>query len=300
MSRVEGTRTFRRSWILIAASAIGWILLLGLFIVGAILECYISSAFLLIIPATGIVVFINRGGDPPTLRIFRGSEYNRLVVASLHMNETEWLAFYGETTIVNALLNLPLRVNKFPKANHWVFNITLRLLILGQWTLAIGAAATQNWDSYFITFWILFWIFSNAFMFSAKRCCRNWLEKSAGFQLRRFQATLSSRRALLNTIIALNPDTFPFDVATMQESRQSFFPSSLAWIDPILKHGTHQSMWEEATHVAMTTIEIGEERSEEQRTGKGESDMNGTKLSPWWKNYQKYYWCKFISEGITK
>ncbi|KAI2472374.1 hypothetical protein F4781DRAFT_360284 [Annulohypoxylon bovei var. microspora] len=295
VSRLQGARKSRSSRILFGASTVGWILLLGLIVTTSILKCYISVVFLLIIPATGIVIYITRGGDTPTLRVRCGSDYNRLVVAALHMNETDWFAFYGEATIVNALLNWPLRVKRFSRANHWVFSIALRFLVLGQWTLAIGAASTQSWDAYIITFWIVLCIFSNIFVFSTHRCCSDWLEQSAGFRLNRIETKLSSRRALLNTLVALNPDTFSYDPVTRQERQDSPFPSSFAWIDPILKNCAERDKWEEATWVAMTTKHAGKDHTKKD----GNSNKGGTEMPSWSKGYMQHYWCKFIPEGIA-
>ncbi|KAI1090944.1 hypothetical protein F5B19DRAFT_460945, partial [Rostrohypoxylon terebratum] len=294
VSRLDGAGKSRSSRILSSASIFGWILLLGLTVAMIILKCYISVAFLLIMPATGVSIYITRGGDKPTLRVTCGSNYNRLVVAALHMNETDWLAFYGETTLVNALLNRPLRVKRFSRANRWVFSISLRILVLGQWSLAIGAASTQSWDAYIITFWILLCILSNLFVFSTHRCCGNWLEKSAGFRLKRIEAKLSSRRALLNTLVALNPDTVPYDPTTMQDIHDGPFPSSLTWMDPILKTCAQRTMWEEATWMAMTT-----KRDEKKHANKdGDSNKSGTEKPSWSENYIQHYWCKYIPEGI--
>ncbi|KAI1100208.1 hypothetical protein F4804DRAFT_319653 [Jackrogersella minutella] len=295
VSRLANAGKPRSSWILLGASTVGWVLLLGLIIAMIILQCYVSAAFLLVIPATGFVIYITRGGDPPTLWVTSGSNYNRLVVAALHMNETDWLAFYGETTIVNALLNRPLRMKRFSKANHWVFSVALRLLILGQWVLAIGAASDQSWDAYIISFWIVLCIFSNIFVFSTHRCCKDWLEQSASFRLERIETKLSSRRALLNTLVALNPDTIPYDPVTMKDIQDGPFPGSLTWIDPILKRCAERTMWEEATWMAMTAKPDGKQQANKN----GHANIGGTEPPSWSKGYIQYYWCKFIPEGIA-
>ncbi|KAI1503894.1 hypothetical protein F5X99DRAFT_79299 [Biscogniauxia marginata] len=293
VTRADCTKRSRHSWTLLGASAIGWTLLLGLLVATTILKCYISFSFLLVIPVTGAIIFTTRGGDPPTLRNTPGSNFNRLVIAALHMNETNWWAFYGETTVINGLLNLPLRVKRFSGTKHWVFNIILRILVLSQWSLAVGAAATQGWDAYIITFWILLCIFSNVFIFSTRRCCQDWLEQSAGFRLNRIEVNLSSRRALLNALIALNPDSFPFDQISKQDMLGNLYPSSLAWIDPILKHCPERSIWEEATWMAMTT------KHNKGVKGQGCPSRNGSEEPEWTRNYKQHYWCKFIPEGIA-
>ncbi|KAI8949401.1 hypothetical protein F4801DRAFT_405696 [Xylaria longipes] len=294
VTRADCTKRSRHYLALLGASAVGWILLLGLLVAAAILKCYISFTFLLAIPLTGSVIYSTRGGDRPTLKDTPGSNYNRLVIAALHMNETDWWAFYGETTVVNALLNLPLRVKRFSGANHWAFNIALRILVLGQWSLAIGAAATQGWDSYIITFWIVLCIFSNVFIFSTQHCCQDWLEQSASFRLSRIEVKLSSRRALLNALIALNPDSFSFDPVSKQDMLATLYPGSLAWIDPILKCCPDRSLWEEATRMAMAT-----EHNTKASKGQKAPSKNGPAEPDWISNYKQWYWCKFISEGIS-
>ncbi|GAP83670.1 putative peptidase family M3 [Rosellinia necatrix] len=294
VTRADCAKRSGQSWALLGASATGWILLLGLLVMTAILRCYISFAFLLVIPLTGGVIHATRGGHPPTLKDTPGSNYNRLVVAALHMNETDWLAFYGETTLVNALLNLPLRVKRFSGANHWALNIALRLLIFGQWSLAIGAAATQGWDAYVITFWILLCIFFHVFIFSTRHSCQDWLEQSASFRLSRIEVELSSRRALLNTLVALNPDSFAFDPASQKDVLAAFYPNSLAWIDPILKCCPDRSVWEEATRMAMAA----ERDPVKAAQGQKPASANGPAEPEWVSKFKQWYWCRFISEGI--
>ncbi|KAI0906493.1 hypothetical protein F4823DRAFT_76024 [Ustulina deusta] len=295
VTRAVCTKRSCKYLLLLGASAVGWILLVGLLVATAILRCHISFTFLLVLPVTGAVVYVTRGGGQPTLRDTPGSNYNRLVVAALHMNETNWWAFYGETTVVNALLNLPLRVKRFSWTNHWTLNIALRILVLGQWSLAIGAAATQGLDAYIITFWIVFCIFSNVFIFSSRHCCQHWLEQSASFRLSRIEVKLSSRRALLNTLVALNPDSFPFDPDSKQDMLGSFHLSSLAWIDPILKCCPDRSLWEEATRMAMAT----EHNTKKAIKGQKPPGKNSPAEPDWISNYKKWYWCRFISEGMS-
>ncbi|KAI0158322.1 hypothetical protein GGR57DRAFT_510494 [Xylariaceae sp. FL1272] len=295
VTRASCMKRHCRNFLLLSASGAGWTLLLGLVVATAVLKSYISLTFLLVVPLTGAVVHVTRGGVQPTLRNTSGSDYNRLVVSALHMNETNWLAFYGETTLVNALLNLPLRVKRFSLADHWAFNISLRILVLGQWSLAIGAAAKQGLDAY-ITFWILFCIVSNVVVFSSRHCCQNWLEQHAGFRLSRVEVTLSSRRALLNTLVALNPDSFPFDPVSQQDVLASFHLNSLAWIDPILKCCPDRSLWEEATRMAMATEHVLTKAAAQQQNAAGQT---APAEPEWLINYKKWYWCRFISEGMS-
>jgi len=50
---------------------------------------------------------------------------------------------------------------------------------------------------------------------------------------------------MLNTILALNPDTFALD-SSKREIRSSFDGQALRWIDPILEPGVIRTRWQEA------------------------------------------------------
>lgn len=77
--------------------------------------------------------------------------------------------------------------------------------MLCQWAFAIGATTLKGLDSYFITFWIMFCVFSHAYLFPPESTLKNWMQTDAGVAMNRYQIQLGSRRALLNTILALNP-----------------------------------------------------------------------------------------------
>ncbi|KAI0098189.1 hypothetical protein GGR51DRAFT_577167 [Nemania sp. FL0031] len=283
------------SWPFISASALGWIVLLGLLIFSGLMHCWLSLAFLIVVPATGAVISLSRGGKPRELRPDPPDIYNRIVVAAPHMNESEWLVFYGESVLINSLLNNRLRPNRLFNTHSWIYNSTLRVLILGQWALAIGAAALQGWDAYLITFWILLCILSHTFAFSLERCVADWATRAARFRFERFETLLNGRRALLNTVMALNPDTFAFDQTTKQEKYEELYEGGLLWIDPILKRGADRATWEEATRRAMVYAK--------QRSSSGNSDVkvaiSQIEDGKWEKDYKAYYWCSSILEGVN-
>ncbi|KAI0550633.1 hypothetical protein F4679DRAFT_199856 [Xylaria curta] len=285
-------RMQRRKYI--AASAAGWVIFAGLIALAVITRTWIALTFLIIVPLTGGVVYLVHGGQPRRLgaKADSGSRYNRLVVVTRHMNESRWQVYYGESSVVNSLLNWPLR-SKPLSSKHvrtWL-RILLRILILGQWATAIGAAAVKDWNAYFITIWIVICILSHTFVFSAKPAIKSWLRHYADIEMERFTTQLSSRRALLNTVLALNPDTFSIDRDGM-ENLDKLDPGSLLWIDPILKAGPDRSMWEEATRQAMV-----EERDQE--TEPKVSDSSDDKLHPnWTEAFGDRYWCKYIPEGM--
>jgi hypothetical protein len=263
------------------------------------LGCYLALAFMLVISLTGSVISIMYGGRPRRLRVEHGSQYNRLVVAALHMNETRWQVFYGESSVVNSLLNWPLRFEPNVWSTHWALRLALRALILGQWALALGASALKGWDAYFITFWIVFCIFSQSYLFSPERRAKKWMEHFAEVDMERYKVRLSSRRTLVNAIVALNPDTFPMDPTMKEDKCDAFYEGSMKWIDPILKVGPDRTLSEEATRLAMIEAKSQSEPGEDRKDGRvGKDEIALQTAEDWRKPYGKKYWLPFISEGI--
>lgn len=234
------------------ASTLGWLLLLFLIVLGCIMKFWLMVSFFSILPTTGAVVFALHGGSTRKLSGQHSSNFNRLVVVTQHINETNWQIFCGESSIVNSLLNVPLR--QTPRIENEYLRealyFVLRLLILAQWAVVVGAAVIKTWDAHGITFWIIFCIISRIHIFSAERSAKTWLVKAAGLRFDRCWTTLGSRRALLNTIMALNPDTLQEDTSTWPETN-SLCAEALLWIDPILTTGSSRTKWEEASRVAM-------------------------------------------------
>lgn len=106
VARIASKSRFLYSFHAIAASILGWVLLLGLAALSISLRCYLTLAFMIVVSLTGTVISAIHGSKPRRLRITdHGSQYNRLVVSALHMNETRWQIFYGESSVVNSLLN---------------------------------------------------------------------------------------------------------------------------------------------------------------------------------------------------
>lgn len=170
-----------------------------------------------------------------------------------HVYSAKWTVFYGESALVNSLLYRPLE-HDGPQPSHFVARClfkVLRILILGQWALVIGAAALTGWDAYFTTLWITFCIFSQAYLISPRISMKSRMRYSAGIQIKRFTTKLSSRRTLLNTVIALNPDTFSWFSKENREDRTKFDQKGMKWLDPILAPGPGRPEWEEPTREAM-------------------------------------------------
>lgn len=239
----------------------------------------------------------------------KGPGYNRLVVATQHMNETKWRVFYGESRVVNSLLNWPLQrpassCNKAGDAKAHeiyrqaeaatsplvhIFRRILRVLVLAQWVLALFSAALQGWDAYIISFWVMFCVVSHGYLFSASRVAPQWLRRSPGVNLRLYSVRVSSRRALLSTLVTLNPDTFVVDhdeVAAFADVKSSPFmrEGALAWLDPILKASPDRAKWLQATGLLWMMNKHG--------------NVAGNTPQHWRMMFEGMYWWMFTEEGI--
>lgn len=290
------------SWLYLLTTAAGWMLLVGMIVMSAILQTWLSLAFLALIPTTGAAIFYLHGGPPRRLLVQDRSDFVRLLVVSEHYNTADWRVIYGESTVVNSLLNRPLKKEgvQLPPLTTAALRLVLRACIVGQWALAIGAAATKDWDAYFITAWIGFSIFSHAYLVPPASGARDWFRFQAGLRMRRFSTPLSSRRALINTIAALNPDTFAVDRSTGVRDASRFYAEGMRWIDPILAPSDNRTLWEEATRKAMA--EAPEHLAGDDAAFKRFRGLPFDCLSPAWndefKDRGRCYWAKMIPEGI--
>lgn len=231
----------------VMATIFGWAVWSLLIIFTVLTNCWITLAFLSVVVLAGITVVSIFGCQPRKPGERGSSAYNRLVLAAYHMNDTNWKVFFGESAVVNSLLNWPLLRRKH-REPHWALVLALRALIFCQWALAVGAAAKQGWDAYLITFWIMFCIPMQMSVFSSEDCVRNWLESSTKVCLERSRITVSSRRALINAVIALNPDTFPEHVEMEAQGVERLDYAAMLWVDAILKPGPGRAQWQEASY----------------------------------------------------
>ncbi|KAI1100206.1 hypothetical protein F4804DRAFT_319649 [Jackrogersella minutella] len=279
---------FPRSPRMKLAHLFGWTILLAMIVMSIILQTYLSLAFLILMPVTGGIVFILHGSNPRGLLVQKPTRWNRLILVAEHENTTDWIAFYGESTILNSLINRPLKPLSTVRqsTSNTFLRIVLRVLILGQWALALGAAATKNWNAYFITFWIAFCIFMQAYVMPPVKGAKEWMKSYAGIQIERYHTQLSSRRALLNTMIALNPDSFALPPGQEQEDRSKFSSEAMKWIDPILGMTSSRERWEKATLEAMNNV------------AKDEDQDAKISRAEWDEEYKKDFWTPFIIEGI--
>lgn len=266
----------------------GWLILLAMIAMSVILRTYLSLAFLVLMPVTGGVVFALHGSNPRGLRVQTPTKWNRLILVAEHENTMDWIVFYGETTILNSLINRPLKPlgSAQVPASSILLRLLLRVLVLGQWALALGSAATKDWDAYFITFWISFCIFMQAYIMPPVTGAKEWMKSHAGIQIERYHTKLSSRRALLNTIIALNPDSFELLPGEQQEDHSKLSRDAMKWIDPILGTASSRERWEKATLEAMNnSVKDGNREDEISR-------------AEWDEEYAQDFWAPFVIEGI--
>jgi hypothetical protein len=285
-TQIEGQSSFSKDpvengytrWLFRLYVTTGWVLWACLIACCILLGCWLALAFLIVTVLTGLNVHKIYGGQPRRLGSRDKSGYNRLIISADHENEYNWRAFYGRSDLVSSLLNWPLVADKMTP-NRWLLRI-LRALVLAQWSLAIGAAALKGWDAYFISFWILLCIVSISYVFATKRDAKEWMINNAKVQTERYKVQLSSRRALLNTLIALNPDTFG---SVDQNSDRTFQDGSLLWLDSILKQGEERTSWEKASRRAMNC------------------EMNTPSFDQVDKDYQNpetHYWWIYVKEGV--
>ena len=221
-------------------SAIGWVCWIVLVVSAAMAGLYHGLAYLLIMPMTGLVVRVTHGYMPRQLVKPDGSSLDRLVVASDSLNASEWWAFYGQGSLINSIVNKPIcrATNSVEsKALGWL----LRLLIAGQWYLVVSSCALQNWNAFFVSFWIVLCAIESVFGYPAEDNAKDWLRQDCKVASKLFRTVFSSRRALLSALIYLNPDSK--DECTK-------------WIDPILADTQDRRDWEAAMLLAINDVSL--------------------------------------------
>lgn len=249
-------------------SLLGWVILLGLVAAAGIFRLYLAAVFLVLMPITGLCVSRLYPGSPrKLLKSPRPNEPMRMVVVTEHMNSADWIAFYGPSTVINSLLNTPLEPSSdttTPSASsstittHFLLRTLLRVLVLGQWALAIGASATKDWNSFFISFWVLFCNVTHGYVIPPSKQAGAWASAQgcANLSITKCSATVSTRRALLSTLVALNPESFK-EVAPEEEGQAEFPKGTTRWIDPILPTGASRTEWEKAMRKALKQLAPG-------------------------------------------
>lgn len=210
------------------ASVVGWTAWIGLTVLSFMAGWYFAAGYLLLMPAMGLVVYMTHGGKPRRLLDERTSTHDRLVVATSSLNGSDWLAFFGGSFTLNSLLNKPLyRSRRTPAPT--ALRLLTRFLIVAQWVLAVASCAVQDWNAFVITVWILFCASISSYAYSAKDSARDWLKHHCSIVVNEISTEFSSRRAMLTTLMYLNPDS--------REDRTS-------WINPILADSYERRKWE--------------------------------------------------------
>ena len=240
-------------------SVTGWSLWTAAVVISVLSRLYLALPYLILMPLTGLTVRNIHGAQPRQLLDNRLSQHRRLVVAADSLNGSRWMGFLGSNFTINSLLNKPLyqrgaAAERFQRP----LRAFLMLLILGQWTLAIGACAQQGWDALFIAVWIGLCAVATSYGYPTQSAVRAWLRRECGLAVTRVVAEFSSRRALLSALVYLNPDS--------RERRT-------AWIDPILKPCEDRQAWEKALLDCILY---------------GEADEKA----------RNQYWWRFIEEGL--
>lgn len=139
LSNVLPGRRFKY-WLL---SGVAWLCLIAMTIISLMSGLCIASVYLLLMPLTGFIVRLTQRGGPRRLLNYPISLWPRLVVVTRSINSSEWSALYGGSSSLNVLLNKPLfRPCVTPAPDN--FRHLTRLIIAGQWILALGSYARQD------------------------------------------------------------------------------------------------------------------------------------------------------------
>ncbi|PTB41103.1 hypothetical protein M441DRAFT_58541 [Trichoderma asperellum CBS 433.97] len=212
----------------LAVSCTGWICWIGLVVVSLMGRLYIAVTYLVLMPLTCFVVGLTHGTKPRKALVRDSKSFPRLVIAAGSENPHYWYAFEGHQTLLNGLLNISLAPSQtLPYRPFGLY--LLRLLILGQWAMALGSSATMGWDAFVISIWTAFCIVASAYLYPVDVATKDWLSRDCRVQASTVKAVLSSRYALLFALAMINPDTDR---------------DKTKWMDPIIaKSPEREEMW---------------------------------------------------------
>lgn len=230
----------------------GWIMMAGCLGAALKTQCFLGGAYLVIVSFTGLCIQILYGGQPRTLLHNHISGVNRMVLVAEHSNATSWKAFYGDSNILNSLLKHPLRSDHAPLSIpvRRLLRTMLRGLILAQWAVALTAAARKDVDGIVVCFWVLVSALASRYLATPIMGAQIWMRSYAGIVMERYRLKLSSRRSLLSTLVALNPDTPPLfegDSGAVAEDNDP-----MGWLDTVWKNSPSRRQWEEVQRKALT------------------------------------------------
>ena len=106
------------------------------------------------------------------------TNWRRGVVVADHFNGTNWYLFFGNTTLVDSLLNKPLLRADYGLPSKHTLKFILRMLIAAQWGLILAASEMQNWDAIIISIFIIFCVCTTAFIFRTQDSVASWLKSN--------------------------------------------------------------------------------------------------------------------------
>lgn len=219
------------------ALALGWGLWLGMCIFSMLTTPRLGLAFayLLMVALTGCWVRTMYGSRARRLIKTEQTKWRRGTIVTDHFNDTNWCLFFGNSNLVDSLLNKPL-LRKTQNQPRWMkpstyttlMKLIFRLLVAGQWGLIVAASAIQDWDAIIISVFITLCICTSAFIFRTEDSVELWLKTNC-VGLEKMTVTFSGRRAMLTALYAISPD------------------DTFRWVDPILATSEDRTRWEKAT-----------------------------------------------------
>ncbi|KAJ2979090.1 hypothetical protein NQ176_g3457 [Zarea fungicola] len=207
---------------------------------------YLGVAYLLLMPLTGKMVTLLRGGKPRDLLASENpGDQNRLVVVTDSLNGGNWSAYYGPKDPVNALLNRPLLRTDRP-AHPNLLRWFIRAFVSLQWILIIASSAFQGWDAAVITIWTATCALFVTYVYSPERAAADWLRYNCGLEVTRIRTAFTTRRPMLSALAYINPDRM-----------------MTTWMDPILAKADERTQWENAMFQYMESGETDEKYAKE-------------------------------------
>ena len=126
----------------LTVSALDWIMILCFVAMSAILQSCLSLILIMITKLTGAVVCSIYERRPRRLLVTDLSKNNFSIVVAEHLNPTEWIVFYGKSTIIISLFIRSLEPNRSNMSPDIGCNLGIILSIL-----TLGAHGYGSIDS---------------------------------------------------------------------------------------------------------------------------------------------------------
>ncbi|OJD34033.1 uncharacterized protein BKCO1_2600092 [Diplodia corticola] len=227
-------------------SMLGWLFWIALTCFAFLAEQYVGAVYLILMPLSGVLAVLTNSGEPRAISpsaspssssaSSSAGPLSRLVLAADSLNATEWWGFYGGSDALNGLLRRPLyrEAGLLPGLSRPV-RLVLRVLILGQWVLALVACVKRDWNAFVVAFWVFWCAVASSSdvggIYTPAHGVEDWLKYSCNVRMRRVQAVFSSRKAMLGALVYLNPDTVG---------------RRLQWVNHFFEDGPERREWESA------------------------------------------------------